>query len=81
MERPDNQLDLSVAKYFSIALGLLFLSQQETCEASLEAVKVISHPLGKFTEICVEGCAYVGSGNVLKVQEMFHRCLDGNDEK
>ena len=27
---------------------------------------MIGHPIGKFTEICVEGCAYVGSGNVLK---------------
>jgi hypothetical protein len=27
---------------------------------------LIEHPLGKFTEICVEGCAYIGSGDVLK---------------
>jgi 26S proteasome regulatory subunit N1 len=37
--------------------------------------------LAKYVEVCVEGCAYVGSGNVLKVQQMFHHCLEHLEEK
>ena len=47
------------------------------CEATLEILAVVEHPiskilimlifLGKYAEICIEVCAYVGSGNVLKI--------------
>ena len=45
MDRPDNELNLTVSRYFSVGLGLLFLGQQEMCEATLEAIKLISHPI------------------------------------
>lgn len=80
-ERPENQLNMTVCRYFGVALGLLFLGKQEKCEAILEATKTISHPIGKYIEICIEGCAYVGSGNVLKVQQMFHHCITLLEEK
>jgi 26S proteasome regulatory subunit N1 len=51
------------------------------CEAALDAIKLISHPISKYTEMCIEGCAYVGSGNVLKVQEMLHVCSEHLEEK
>jgi len=81
IERPDNQLDMTVCRYFGVALGLLFLGKQEKCEAILEATRTISHPIGKYIEVCIEGCAYVGSGNVLKVQQMFHHCVTLLEEK
>ena len=36
MERPDNQMSLTVARYFGVALGLLFLGKGDACEASIE---------------------------------------------
>ena len=35
----------------------------------------------QYIELCVESCAYVGSGNVLKVQKMLHACSDKLEEK
>lgn len=81
IERPDNQLNITVARYFGVALGLLFLGKQEKCEAILEATRTITHPIGKYVEVCIEGCAYAGSGNVLKVQQMFHHCVSLEEKK
>lgn len=36
---------------------------------------MVEHPIKKFVEIMVISCAYVGTGNVLKVQELMHECL------
>jgi len=80
-ERPENQLNMTMARFFGVALGLLFLGKQEACEATVEALGVISHPIKQYIELCVESCAYVGSGNVLKVQKMLHACSDKLEEK
>jgi len=80
-ERPENQLNMTMARFFAVALGLLFLGKQEACEPTLEIVNMITHPIKSYIEICVESCAYVGSGNVLKVQKMLHHCIDHLEEK
>jgi hypothetical protein len=36
---------------------------------------MIDHPIKKFIEIMLTSIAYVGSGNVLKVQNMMHECV------
>ncbi len=87
-EKTEAQLNMSISRYYGVGLGLLFLAKQEKCEAILEAIKTISHPISKYIEVCIESCAYVGSGNVLKVQQFFHHCVfldesdkDGKDAK
>lgn len=42
---------------------------------------MIQHPIKRYTEVLLEGCAYVGSGNVLKVQKMFHYCVEQVEEE
>ncbi len=51
------------------------MGQQNKCEATLEALQIIEHPIRKFIEIIITSAAYVGSGNVLKVQNLMHECL------
>jgi len=80
-ERPENQLNMTMARFFGVALGLLFLGKQEACEPTLEVIGIMSHPIKHYIELCVESCAYVGSGNVLKVQKMLHACSEHLDEK
>lgn len=75
MDRSEEQLNSHFAKYFGIGMALLYMGQQNKCEATLEALSMIEHPLKKFIEIIVTSVAYVGSGNVLIVQEMMHECL------
>lgn len=50
--------------------------RQEDAEATVETLKAIEHPVAKQALILVDICAYAGTGNVLKVQQMLHHCSD-----
>jgi len=76
MEASDDDLDHSHARYLCLGLGLLFLGKMELADAMLEAVKTIEHKIGKYAAVLLDTCAYAGSGNVLKVQEMLHHCAE-----
>lgn len=75
MERDEAQLNEHFAKFFGVGLALLFMGQQNKCEATLEALQLIEHPIRKFIEVMVISSAYAGTGNVLKVQNLMHECL------
>lgn len=36
--------------------------------------------MGRYTQVVLDTCAYAGTGNVLKVQEMLHVCAEHLDE-
>ncbi|KAJ3122184.1 proteasome regulatory particle base subunit [Nowakowskiella sp. JEL0407] len=79
MERDDAQLKDPYAKFMGVGLALLFLGKQEAADATLETLKVIEHPLAKQVSVLLEACAYAGTGNVLKVQQMLQYCTDHLD--
>ncbi len=66
-------LDKPIAKFFGVALAINFLGRQNKCEATLEALDAIEHPIASYAKIAVEVCAYIGSGNVLKIQEYLDK--------
>lgn len=74
MERTTEQLNESISKMYGIALGLCFLGRQSLCENALETLKSIEHPIARFSEVILEACAYIGSGNVLKIQQFLQKC-------
>jgi 26S proteasome regulatory subunit N1 len=76
MEATDQELDHSHARYLCLGLALLFLGQMEKADAMIEALRTIEHKISKFAVLVLETCAYAGSGNVLKVQEMLHHCAE-----
>jgi len=76
MEATDEELDHSHARYLCLGLALLFLGQMEKADAMIEALRTIEHKISKFAVLMLESCAYAGSGNVLKVQEMLHQCTE-----
>jgi 26S proteasome regulatory subunit N1 len=76
MEATDEELDHSHARYLCLGLAILFLGQMEKADAMMEAVRTIEHKISKYAVIMLETCAYAGSGNVLKVQEMLHQCAE-----
>ena len=43
--RDEAQLNQTISRYFAVALGLLFLGKGEACEATLEVVKTLTHPI------------------------------------
>lgn len=42
----------------------------------LEAAKTIEHRMSKYLAITLETCAYAGSGNVLKIQQLLRTCAE-----
>ncbi|KAF6118478.1 eukaryotic translation initiation factor 4 gamma 1 [Phyllostomus discolor] len=53
----------------------------EAIEAILAALEVVSEPFRSFANTLVDVCAYAGSGNVLKVQQLLHICSEHFDSK
>ncbi|KAI0312775.1 26S proteasome regulatory complex non-ATPase subcomplex Rpn1 subunit [Amylostereum chailletii] len=76
MEREDKYLAEKWARFMGLGLALLYLGVQGTdsYDATIETLKAIPHTISHQTQIMVEMCAYAGTGNVLKVQEMLHYC-------
>lgn len=82
MEKTEEDLENSFTRLFALGLGLLFLGQQAQAEASILACQCIpNEKCAKFVELVVETCAYAGSGNVLKVQQMLHLCAEHKEDK
>ncbi|KAK6588506.1 26S proteasome regulatory subunit S2 (RPN1) [Cryptosporidium xiaoi] len=63
-------LDDPLGILYGLCLGLLFLGKRESCEATLDALSAITHQIGSHCKQTIIGCAYTGSGDVLKIQEM-----------
>lgn len=76
----DDALSGTWPHFFAVGLGLLYLGQQDACEATLAALDVLSHPLGKYAKLTVESLAFANSGDVLHVQKMLHTCTEHLDE-
>jgi 26S proteasome regulatory subunit N1 len=76
MEASDLELNHTSSRFLCLGLGLLFLGKGESADAALEAVRTIEHKRGKYAEVTLETCAFAGSGNVLKVQQMLRMCTD-----
>ena len=81
MSREESELDQTSAKYYAVGLALTYLGQQEKCEPAVETLKTIEHPLARFAEVCVQAAAYIGSGNVLKIQEFLKLATPHNKEE
>ena len=59
-----------------LGLAPLHPGCQEESDATLEMLKAIEHNISKQVQILVEICSWVGSTNVLKVQDIMHHCSD-----
>ena len=82
MERDPASLNSHpLSRFFALGLGLVFLGQQEKMETTLEASHLLPPPFDKFAAATITLCAYAGTGNVTKVQEMVQNCVDHLEEK
>lgn len=73
-----------LARYLCLGLGLLFLGQQEAVEATVEVAKTLNPRVSKYCQVTLESCAYAGTGNVLKVQQLLGQCgehLEGKGDE
>lgn len=81
MTFPKEMLNKPFAKFFGVALAINFLGQQEKCSTILEALDAVEHPIAKHIKLCVEVCAYIGSGNVMKIQEYMERATQHTEKE
>lgn len=75
MERDSKQLDEKWARYMALGLALLYVGLQDATDAIVSALQAIEHePISNQAQVLVDMCAYAGTGNVLKVQQLLHLC-------
>lgn len=60
----------------SLTRRIVFTGKQEAAEATLEALKVVPEPLGKWASILLEVCAYAG-----EMLSFHSSCSDVTDAK
>lgn len=76
LERPEADLKDTYARFLPLGLGLCYLGRQEEVEAVVATLEVIPEPFKSMAITMVEVCAYAGTGNVLKVQQLLHICSE-----
>jgi len=76
MESSDEELSHPMARFLCLGLALLFFGRMERADGMIEAVKTVEHKMGRFAAVTIEGCAYAGTGNVLKIQELLGLCAE-----
>ena len=77
MERDPKDLDKPSARFFILALALIYLGRTEMeAQVVLETLQAIEHRLARDAQVLVKICSYAGSGNVLKIQELLHLCVN-----
>lgn len=81
MEWPASELKDTYTRYLSLGLALTYLGKQEAVEATLAALEAVVEPLKSMTQMLVDICAYAGTGNVLKIQQLLHLCSEHDDTK
>ncbi|XP_025834364.1 26S proteasome non-ATPase regulatory subunit 2 [Agrilus planipennis] len=81
MEKTETELKDTYARFLPLGLGLCHLGKQEAIEAIIAALEVIPDPFRSMATTLVEVCAYAGTGNVLKVQQLLHICSEHYDSQ
>lgn len=66
----------SMARFFCVGVGLLYLGAQEGVDVALELAKVLKGPLSSYCYQTLVTCAYCGTGNVLKVQQLMQATVE-----
>eukprot|EP00124_Ichthyophonus_hoferi_P001063 Ihof_evm3s49 gene=Ihof_evmTU3s49 len=79
MERTEAQLTETHIMYLGLGLAMIFMGCQEAADAYKEALKVLPKALQAPASVLLDICAYAGTGNVLKVQNLLHMCSEHVD--
>ncbi|CAI9103823.1 OLC1v1002391C1 [Oldenlandia corymbosa var. corymbosa] len=69
-----------LTRLLPLALGLLFLGQQELATDAFDKLYSLRKEVRKYCEITLLSCAYAGTGNVLKIQEFVGQCTRRKEE-
>ena len=64
-----------------VRAGCCTAGRQEAVDATLAALEVVGEPLKSMAYLLVDVCAYAGTGNVLKIQQLLHLCSEHDEKK
>lgn len=76
LERSEQELKETFSKFLALAIGLIYMGKGEQVDVIIESLKAIPEPLQSFASILVDVCAYAGTGNVLKIQQLLSICSE-----
>lgn len=80
IEKTDLKVNDPFARYLPLALGLCYLGKQEEADAIQATLEVIENKSFRaMSTTLVDICAYVATGNVLKIQQLLHICSENID--
>ncbi|KAK6919638.1 RPN1, N-terminal [Dillenia turbinata] len=80
MERSESELGEPLTRFLPLGLGLLYLGKQESVDATAEVSKTFNEKIKKYCDMTLLSCAYAGTGNVLKVQNLLGHCAEHLDK-
>ncbi|KAL5724264.1 26S proteasome non-ATPase regulatory subunit 2 A [Ranunculus cassubicifolius] len=81
MDRSESELGEPLTRLLPLGLGLLYLGKQESVEATAEVSKTFNEKIRKYCDMTLMSCAYAGTGNVLKVQNLLGHCAQHLDKE
>jgi len=67
----DPILTSKYARYYCLGMGLLYLGTGDKCATPVEAILALPERVRRYASLCVETCAFVGSGNMVEVQKFL----------
>lgn len=80
IEKTDLRVGDPFARFLPLALGLCYLGKQEDADAIQATLEVIENKAFRLmSSTLVDICAYVATGNVLKIQQLLHICSENID--
>lgn len=80
IEKTDLKVSDPFARFLPLALGLCYLGKQEEADAIQATLEVIENKSFRaMSTTLVDICAYVATGNVLKIQHLLHICSENID--
>src|SRR5271156_2692888 len=80
MDMEAEQLQSPWIKFYGLGLAFLFFGKQDASDAILETLKAIDHPIADETIVMLSMCSFVGTGDVLRIQQMLRLIADRSDE-
>ncbi|KAK4577645.1 hypothetical protein RGQ29_027952 [Quercus rubra] len=80
MDRSESELTEPLTRLLPLGLGLLYLGKQESVEATAEVSRTFNEKIRKYCDMTLLSCAYAGTGNVLKVQNLLGHCSQHLDK-
>jgi 26S proteasome regulatory subunit N1 len=72
----DTEVESQWAIFFSLALALVLLGRQDDAQPVVSALDAFDNQTTRGAAALVTGCAFAGTGNVLKIQELLQICSD-----